>query len=153
MTVLLWINDAELNQVVIFDPISYFVTPSTVIVSKLVSTPDDSTLHIRDVHTACGREYREEFFAMTRKGIMDDCLIPILLQHHREHIGHIIRLMVKFNLLVPIYNDDSIRGNMTVNAATIIPKVTKYIVPSLLPEIQGDIALSYLAGIHRIKYE
>jgi hypothetical protein len=52
MGMLLWINDEKLKDIVILDPIKYFVDPATMIICKHILTKDDPyhIVHCEEIH-------------------------------------------------------------------------------------------------------
>ena len=140
MNILLWLDEDQLRDVVIFDPISYFVSPATIIISKLTPTKDDSTTHETEIHRQTRLLHREEYLEMTSKGIVADVLLPQLLIQYNDRIPKIVRLMVKYGLLVPIVSmmtsTSSSKGKESVDIhSTILPYVNEYIAPALLPDV------------------
>ncbi len=137
MNILLLLDEDQLRDVVIFDPISYFVSPATIIISKLTPTKDDSTTHETEIHRQTRLLHREEYLEMTSKGIVADILLPQLLIQYNDRISKIVRLMVKYGLLVPIVSMMTSTSSSKDKPIgdTILPYVNEYIAPALLPDV------------------
>jgi hypothetical protein len=154
MNILLWIEEEQLRDVVIFDPIAYFVAPATVIISKLVPTIDDSTTHETEIHKRARREMREEYQSLVTSGVLEDGLIPLLLRQYTDRVSVIVRLMVKFCLLVPIIkmkDDDGKIGSNSMTIPRLIDGVDRYIVPALLPDADASSPLLGKSRLYLLK--
>ena len=143
MHILMWVDEDQLRDVVIFDPIAYFVTPATIIISKLTPSRDDSTNHETDLHRYARRMLPDQYNDMVKKGVIADVLIPMLRRNYAGRIPQIVRLMVKYGLLVPIINSKIELEHENTNADTnsgsnsqlLLECVEEYIAPALLPDI------------------
>ena len=122
MGMLMYHDEPELSDIVIMDPIAFFVAPVTTVICKHVPTAIDPTHHNLEVHKLCRRKAPEQFRRMTELGIVDSALLAMLLGGHEANYGRLVRLMVKFGLLVRLHSDSDA-------AAT----VSEYLVPALLP--------------------
>ena len=121
MSVLMWFPDEGLRDVVILDPVGFFVPAITSIIRKHDPTSgDDSTHHDSELHVRCRRFFLIEWRAFLRTGVLDAKLLSMLLEFWAEHESTITLLMIKFGMLVPFATDDSDTN-------------TSFIVPSLLP--------------------
>eukprot|EP01041_Mallomonas_annulata_P000218 gene218-395_t len=67
--ILMWHDEGRLKDVVIIDPVEYFVKPATLIICKHVATEDDKTIHQLDIHEKCKEEFPEDWKGMNRDGI------------------------------------------------------------------------------------
>jgi GTPase SAR1 family protein len=115
---LMWLDEPGLRDVVILDPVSYLVTPATIIICKLKPDHDDTTHHCLDTHRECERMHKREWGLLKNDGVLSVKLLPILWQPYVAHTEVLLQLMVKFGLLVPLREA----------AGT----VTQYLVPTLL---------------------
>jgi len=146
----MWLEDEQLRDVVIIDPVAYFVTPATVIISKLTPTKEDSTVHETEIHRNARKFQREEYDRLVSAGVLADSLIPLLLKQYKDRIPKIVRLMVKYGLLVPIIKNkfSTTNTNSTIytlyfhftclmlsSESFILESVEEYIAPALLPEV------------------
>jgi hypothetical protein len=135
MNILLWLNEPHLREVVILNPIDFFVNPAATIVCKLVPTEGDPTRHITAIHRDCQRTNPNEFEALVESGRLNDCLLlPLLLEKCNNSpiaVSTVVRMMVKYGLLVPLMSSD-------ISGSEVIPGVKQYIVPMLLPDVGLD---------------
>jgi hypothetical protein len=116
---MLVIDEPELRNVVILDPIAYFVTPVTVIICKHVPTANDPTHHVLDVHKTCMKKKLRQWQRMISNGIADNELLLMLLEAYSENSPALVRLMMKFGLLVHL---------QCCHSTSV-----EYLVPALLP--------------------
>jgi GTPase SAR1 family protein len=104
MGILIWINQEKLRDIVILDPIEYFVKPATMIICKHIATKDDPyhTVHCENVHKACREEWPEEWFQMLEFGLVSERLAKRLLAsvcNDMNHIDKVLFLMERYGLL------------------------------------------------------
>lgn len=118
MGIALWHDEPGLRDVVILDAVAYFVSPATRVICKHVPDAADGICHVMDVHRECNRHYFNEWLQLTDKGVLDDVLLNVLWKDIPNDRDTILKLMIKFGLLVPLASGSG-------------PK--KYIVPALLP--------------------
>jgi GTPase SAR1 family protein len=123
MGILIWINEEKLRDIVILDPIEYFVKPATMIICKHIATKDDPyrTVHCEEVHKACREEWSQDWFRMLEFGIVSERLAVRLLGsicESKDHIDKILLLMERYGFLTRI--------------SALLP--VQYIIPALLPE-------------------
>jgi hypothetical protein len=71
----IFIDEPELQNVVVLDPIAYFVTPATTIICKHVPTAIDPTHHVLDVHKKCMKKKWIEWKRLIGNGIADAMLL------------------------------------------------------------------------------
>ncbi|KAK0350834.1 hypothetical protein LTR94_027409, partial [Friedmanniomyces endolithicus] len=94
MGILMWHDEDKLREVVVFDPIEYFVKPATIVICKHVPDEADGTYHVLDIHRRVRKVHGRDFQQMTRHGIITEKLLKALLQHHEENYMHISQLML-----------------------------------------------------------
>jgi hypothetical protein len=117
------IDEPELRNVVVLDPIRFFVEPvATVICKHAVTandTADDSIVHRQDVHAKCEKKWKYDFLRMMQHGIVHSQVLSFLLSQGVDSrpTDVIIQLMIKFGLLVELPVSDP----------------QEYLVPALLP--------------------
>jgi GTPase SAR1 family protein len=104
MGILIWINEEKLLDIVILDPIDYFVKPATMIICKHIATKDDPyhTVHCEDIHKGCRKEWPEDWFQMLEFGLVSERLARKLLKSScdsEEHVDKVLLLLQKFGLL------------------------------------------------------
>jgi hypothetical protein len=128
---LLWIDEPGLRDVVVLDPVSYLVTPATVIICKLTPDHEDSTHHFMAVHRECDKQHKREWSMLKQSGVLHTKLLPILWHQYEAHTASLLLLMVKFGLLVPLRGPGR-KQQDPVAEATGADSVTQYLVPTLL---------------------
>ena len=123
MGILMWYDDNGLRDVVILDPIEFFVKAVTSIIRKHEPSKIDGTHHFSELHEKCARLLRTQWTKFTRTAVLDDELLSMLLEPWREQRLVITQLMIKYGLLVAVIhkNRDGVESK-------------QYIVPALLPE-------------------
>jgi hypothetical protein len=120
MGFLMWNPEDDLKDLIIMDPIKFFVTPATNVICKHNPTQGDLTHHLTELHKLCRKENNSDWLAMTTRGIVSESLLRMLLSK-ADHIERIIALMLKFGLIVPITGTSD--------------EQKTYLVPSLLPAL------------------
>jgi hypothetical protein len=103
MGIVIWINEEKLRDVVILDPIEYFVKPATMIICKHIATKDDPyhTVHCDMIHKSCRKEWPEDWFQMLEFGLVSDRLARELLIsacEDEDHLNIILSLMERYGL-------------------------------------------------------
>ena len=128
MGYLMWHDQPILRDVIILDPIDFFIKPAALIICNHIQDGNDPRKHFLPVHSKCKRMQFNNFIALTTKGILYSSLLPILWEEFEEHSAILLHLMCRYGLLVPLlYNttDDS-------SDVVPVPVSKKYLVPSLL---------------------
>eukprot|EP01034_Spumella_vulgaris_P033105 gene33105-40852_t len=131
MGIVLWHDEPGLREVVILDAVSYFVTPITVVICKHSPDREDGTNHSMPSHKECQKMHSTEWEQLTAKGVLTQVMLKILWRAYSEHTDMLIRLMIKFGLLIHLHmvqppSDDT-------SALVVNSDQTKYLVPALLP--------------------
>jgi GTPase SAR1 family protein len=116
---LMWLDEPGLRDVVILDPVSYLVTPATIIICKLTPDHEDTIHHCMASHRECERRHKRAWSQLTHEGVLSVQLLPILWEKYQQHSEVLLQLMVKFGLLVALHGDAA-------------GPVAQYLVPSLL---------------------
>lgn len=100
-----------LDDVVILDPIKFFVIP----VSNIVCYH-----HLQElpIHKMCQKKKLGQWNRMIESGVVEHGLLQLLLSDHNIHYSTIVKLMIKFGFLVQLET----RGG-----------AVEYLVPALLP--------------------
>jgi GTPase SAR1 family protein len=103
MGILIWINEENLRDVVILDPIEYFVKPATMIICKHIATKDDPyrTVHFEEIHKACRKKWREDWYQMLEFGLVSERLARRLLASvckNEAHVDNVLLLMERYGL-------------------------------------------------------
>jgi GTPase SAR1 family protein len=103
--ILIWINEENLRDVVILDPIEYFVQPATKIICKHIATKDDpsQTVHCEEIHKSSRKEWPEDWYQMLEFGLVSDRLARRLLDSackDKDHVEKVLVLMKRYGLLV-----------------------------------------------------
>jgi hypothetical protein len=107
MGILIWINEEKLRDIVILDPIEYFVKPATMIICKHIATKDDPyhTVHCEEIHKACREEWPEDWYQMLEYGLVSERLARKLLGSackDEKHLNKVLFLMERFGLVSPL---------------------------------------------------
>jgi len=130
MGYLLWNEEPNLRELVILDAIEYLVKPATLVVCNLRGTAgDDLTRHNQPQHIAAAKNHRNEWSSLKNSGVLKKPLLQTLWADYVDETEHLLTLMIKFGLLVPLDPPDSEDGEQ-VEAADL---VEQFVVPALLP--------------------
>jgi heat shock protein 1/8 len=132
MGILMWFNnDDVLKEVIVFDPIEYFVKPSTVIICKHGPDMSDGIHHVLEIHREVRKTHPQEFCEMTDHGLVSESLLNALLRPYLENLMYIKQLMLNYGLIVPLQLSAFDHGDSTGNhsASEIV-----YLAPALLPD-------------------
>lgn len=119
------LDEPGLRDVVILDPVAYFVTPATTVICKHVPTEQDPTHHWLDVHKKCQKKMHADWQKMVSEGVVSHGLLQMLLDEHKDHFPLLERLMLKFGLLVQLHSSQSQKDSGSNGS--------EYLVPALLP--------------------
>jgi hypothetical protein len=79
MGFLLWNQDEQLKNLIILDPISYFVQPATNVICKHNPTEGDPTHHFLKVHKKCRNSLPYDWNDMIERGVVSSNLLNMLL--------------------------------------------------------------------------
>jgi hypothetical protein len=128
MGYLMWHDQPVLRDVIILDPIEFFVKPASLIICKHIKDESDSTFHFLSVHSKCNDMHKQKFNDLTTKGVLNSSLLPILWEEFADHSAILLHLMCRYGLLVPLlYNTTD-----ELSDVVAVPPSEKYLVPSLL---------------------
>ena len=125
---LTWFEEDSLRDVVILDPVEFFVSPATNIVC-LHERDRQGTVHTNEVLRRAKKEFHGAFEDMAKKGVVRADLLDFILTDHlrakgssedrlEARVSAVVRLLRKYALLVPLLD----KGSST------------YLAPSLLPD-------------------
>ena len=128
MGYLMWHDQPVLRDVIILDPIEFFVKPAALIICKHIQDGDDPTMHFLPVHSKCKKMQFRNFDVLTKKGILNNSLLPILWEEFKEYSPILLHLMCRYGLLVPLLYNTTYESSDVV----AVPPSEKYLVPSLL---------------------
>lgn len=135
MGILMWHREEALRDVVILDPVQYFVTPATTIICKHAPTQIDATYHSLEAHKRAKKKFKADWDRMIHQGIISKVLIDCLLEDCAvDHRDKVIMLMVKYGLLVP-YKDNHEKADNDENTQDML----SFVAPVLLPTNTQDI--------------
>jgi GTPase SAR1 family protein len=142
MGVLIWIEEPGLREMVILDPIEYFVKPVTRIICKHLASKKDpyAIKHELPIHRECHRgKLSEDWKRMLEFGVVSDRLARRLLTYEEleeeqsdQTAERLLQLMKRFGLLIPIHFKEE---NAPRERST-------YFVPSLVPDDADSIIIS-----------
>jgi GTPase SAR1 family protein len=104
MGMVMWIDEGKLRDIVILDPIKYFVKPATMIICKHIATKDDSyhIVHCEEIHQDCRRKWPEDWFQMLEFGLVSQRLARRLLLSACEdddRVDKVLLLMERFGFV------------------------------------------------------
>jgi GTPase SAR1 family protein len=151
MGIVMWHSDPTLRDVVILDPVAYFVAPATTIICKHMSSASDGTRHVVDAHKLCNKAHYESWMRMVHSGVADRDLLLQLLSDCGDQATVVLQLMVKFGLLVPLEpisnsvnnelggtvnaeaNPSTEKSTSAVKTQQELSPACEYLVPALLP--------------------
>jgi hypothetical protein len=128
MGYLMWHDQPLLRDVIILDPIEFFVKPASLIICKHIHDGNNPTVHFLPVHSKCKKMHFNKFYDLTTKGILNSSLLPILWEEFTDRSSILLHLMCRYGLLVPLlYNTTNESSDVVAVASS-----EKYLVPSLL---------------------
>jgi GTPase SAR1 family protein len=132
MGIIMWFDQDEiLKEVIVFDPIEYFVKPSTVLICKHVPDMSDGIHHVLEIHREARKTYPRDFSEMTGRGLVSERLMTALLRPYSQNLIYVKQLMLNYGLIVPLQLSSYGIGDSVVNdSATELV----YLAPALLPE-------------------
>ena len=148
---IMWNEEPSLRDIMILDPVEFFVSPATNVVCQLV--PDEQgTAHMNDVLRAAKRKFPLDFKKLMEKSVITTSLLKFILDEHfkREftdekrsnrsnRVDAVQNLMVKHSLIVAMFGD-IVEDDFSVK----VPR--EYLVPSLLrsPDVSDSLNLRSL---------
>eukprot|EP01038_Epipyxis_sp_PR26KG_P012515 gene12515-16785_t len=139
MGFLMWNKDIDLRDIIILDPITYFVIPATNVICKHRPTSGDPTHHLSEHHKTVRKSNNSDWNIMIEKGIVTLKLLKMLLSESKFNIDSIIALMNKFGLIVPILlNNNNNNNNVIIGINNDSSLVAEYLVPSIIPPISPN---------------
>ena len=131
----MWHDEETLKNMVILNPIQAFIEPCSLLIRKYKSTANDLTVHMSPLHKECQDKLPDDFVDMRDNGIVSDALLQLIFKSAGVSVEMVVRLMIKYSLVVAVHAyDEDKEDKAGSSSSTIIPDVTSYIVPSLLPE-------------------
>jgi hypothetical protein len=127
---------SSLRDIIIFDPIQYFVIPITTIICKHQSLEEegDVTWHLLPIHEICRKRYFNDWQIMLRSGLLSETLLNGLLSEYSQK-DNIILLMKKYGLLLDL-------SVVTSSSNPNKDNKSMFLVPALLPTNHKSYALS-----------
>lgn len=136
MGMVMWHSDEGLKDVVILDPIDYFVKPATVVICKHAPKKDDAIYHSLAIHKKVKKKMKNDWDLMVSYGLVSDVLLSELLESSDDHRYKIVKLMLKYGLLVKIVNTVVDEGANPTDLS-FEDLMTVYIAPALLPDCKS----------------
>jgi hypothetical protein len=128
MGLAMWHEEVSLRDVIIMDPVKYFVTPATTIICKHVQREGDhdATWHLMPIHEKCRKSYSDDWEMMLQYGFVSEQLLDALLSGYSQK-ENVKKLMLCYGLLLNLIGDHSKAGVIHSNSLF----GTGYLVPSL----------------------
>jgi GTPase SAR1 family protein len=153
MGVLIWIEEPGLREVVILDPIEYFVKPVTRIICKHLASKKDpyAIKHELPIHKECHQgELSEDWKLMLESGLVSDRLARKLLKNETkevktaivplESVEKLMLLMQRYGLMISVqYEQDD---NSSIPKEANEGNGLMFFAPSLVPEEPESIIIS-----------
>eukprot|EP00732_Lithocolla_globosa_P002467 Lithocolla_globosa_v1_NODE_1626_length_2439_cov_4.208473.p1 type:complete len:642 gc:universal NODE_1626_length_2439_cov_4.208473:194-2119(+) len=142
---LLWLEEESLQHTVILDPISYFVTPVSAVICKHKPQHGDPTYHLLKIHEQCRANSFSKWNKMINKGVVSYSILKDIIEHFQPGWQNIVRLMLKFGLVIPLYDSEmdgetalftnNKDGRKESSSQILVSKSAKeFLVPALLEE-------------------
>jgi GTPase SAR1 family protein len=153
MGVLIWIEEPGLREVVILDPIEYFVKPVTRIICKHLASKKDpyAIKHELPIHKECHQGVlSEDWKRMLEFGLVSDPLARRLLKNRMKEgksqivpddtANKLMLLMQKYGLMIPVQYEQG-NNTSTQREANEVHDLM-FFAPSLVPEEPDSIIIS-----------
>jgi GTPase SAR1 family protein len=140
MGILMWHDEDTLRDIIVFDPIEYFVKPATIIICKHNPDKVDGIYHSMEIHRKVKKQFPKEFREMIQHGIVSEPLLLALLEDHSGNIKYIKQLMLKYGLLVPLIlsqSEDYDYEGMPDNRKDE-EEESLFLAPALLPDNENN---------------
>ena len=143
---LMWHEDPVLRDVVVMDPISFFISPATLVICKHKPTDEDPVYHSAPIHDKARRFFKDDFDDMVGKGLVSSRLLDLLLEDSGSNREYVIKMMLKYGLITRLLQRRN--GSFEIS----------YLVPSLLPDMAlpstniSDMAFEWPADSYRTFY-
>jgi GTPase SAR1 family protein len=134
MGILMWHDEDTLRDVVVFDPIEYFVKPATIVICKHNPDKVDGIYHSMEIHRKVKKVMSKEFREMIQHGIVSEALLIALLEEHSSNYKFIKQLMLKYGLLVPLLLSQSSECEDDNENNEGLDQEVLFLAPALLPE-------------------
>jgi hypothetical protein len=112
---LMWHDEPVLRDVIILDPIGFFVKPAALIICKHIQDKNDPRKHSLPVHSRCINKERQKFNDLTTKGILNSSLLSILWEEFADYSAILLHLMCRYGLLVPLLYNTTDESNGVVS--------------------------------------
>lgn len=143
MGVLMWHRESSLRDMVILNPIDYFVSPATMLICKHVQEGDDTTFHFLDEHREAQQRYKFDWDKMIREGVVHRCIVEtIWSKYTAEHQQLLIALCKKYGLLVSLSDgeddNDAQKSAITQGDEEDDNMESHWFVPGILKEYRSQ---------------
>jgi GTPase SAR1 family protein len=146
MGILMWHDEDTLRDVVVFDPIEYFVKPATIVICKHNPDKVDGIYHSMEIHRKVKKVLPKEFREMIQHGIVSEPLLIALLEEHSSNYKFIKQLMLKYGLLVPLTLSQSSEEYEDTDVDKNVEQESLFLAPALLPENNNHLLGPSLTG-------
>jgi GTPase SAR1 family protein len=146
MGVFIWIEEPSLREIVILDPIEYFVKPATRIICKHLASKKDpyATKHELPIHKECQRELPEDWKLMLEFGIVTSALVIALLKNGMcerisdDQVEGVMLLMMRFGLMIPIFYSETMNSDRELELVYFVPSILPDDPESLIPSVGNN---------------
>ena len=149
MGYLMWHDEPVLRDVIILDPIGFFVKPAALIICKHIQDKNDPRKHLLPVHSRCINKEKQKFNDLTTKGILYSSLLSILWEEFADYNAILLHLMCRYGLFVPLLYNTTDKSSDVVAVASS----EKYIIPSLLPSSSNQCNEQWLKLLDGTSYQ
>jgi len=149
MGMLMWFDEDLLRDVVILDPMSYFVVPATLVVCNHTKTKvyEVDRDHHEQIHKdmEIGRLHNDFQRMKTRGEVSQDLMEGLLGNKRPADWELVLKLMIKYGLVSRFctrnrdqdIDDQAVLQYPNESLSRLAPASVKYLVPSLLPQYQS----------------
>ena len=120
MGMLMFHEEEKLRDIVIMDPVSFFVSPATKVIcdhEKTFAYGVERNHHL-DIHRELEKRYPKEFNEMKKKGFVTNRLMQELLSECGENRSLVLRLMVKNGLVSRVLTKAVDDGNSSISSSS-----------------------------------
>ena len=136
---LMWHDEPDLRDIVIFDAVRFLVEPATIIICKLNPDFNDETHHLVGSHKECQKKHKQKWGQLVRLGVLHTVLLDVMWRDFSAHREVLLALMVKFGLLVPLRRSFEAEAEAEgSNTVTNLEGTSQYLVPSVLSPVPSN---------------
>lgn len=151
MGVLMWHRESSLRDMVILNPIDYFVSPATMLICKHVQEGDDSTFHFLEEHDQAQRRHKFEWDKMIRDGVVHRCIVEtVWAKYNSAHRLQLIELCKKYGLLVSLQSQEEEEEGDDIGEDDEDAMESHWFVPGILKDFQRAGTAAAVHHVHMV---